>query len=72
MMVQVSDNEPAMKVVMMVRPPDTWWRRNYLPTWRPKSWLGMAISNRLYEWHWTVSHKVHALLEYLSGHRRRV
>ena len=30
--------------------------------WRPKSWLGMAISNRLYEWRWTISHRSRMML----------
>jgi len=30
--------------------------------WRPKSWLGMAVSNRLYEWRWFISDRVHRML----------
>lgn len=46
------------KVYMMYRGPTLRWRRR-IPVWRPKSWLGMAVRNRLHEWHWFVSFNLH-------------
>ena len=37
--------------------PRSGWKAQ-LPLWRPKASLGMAVRNRLNEWHWVVKHRV--------------
>ena len=32
------------------------------PRWHPTSRLGMAVRNRLHEWRWTVSYRLHRLV----------
>jgi hypothetical protein len=41
--------------------PRSGWRRR-IPLRRSESWLGMAVGNRLHEWHWFISHHVHRML----------
>jgi len=42
--------------IRRVTPRSGW--RTHLPRWRPRSWLGMAIVNRLSEWCSFLAHRV--------------
>jgi len=50
---------------LVSRPPTGWRAR--VPRWRPKSWLTMAIANRLYEWRSWIWHN---LFGQASRHRK--
>ena len=41
----------------IVRLPPRGWRK-FVPRWHPRSWLGMAVANRLFEWYSMFSTRV--------------
>ena len=54
-------DDDRTRTYALVRVPKTGWRRR-IPVWHPKSWLGMALINRLCEWHWFISYHLHKVL----------
>jgi len=60
MIERVAPQDDQTQSYAMIRPPLPRWRRS-VPIWRPKSWLGMAVANRIHEWRAFASSRVRRL-----------